>query len=171
MLVDDLTLIKALGKSAFGGVFLTSKQDTKEKFVSKQIDKREIAILKDINHENIIKLYEVKETPNYFYLVTEYCNGGALSYHLEKYQKKYNGIFSEKLVQYLVSAVKYLHDKRIIHRNIKLDNILVHYDSEECSKDKDLLKAKVKLIDFGFARYLKKENWLIILCLIILQKP
>ena len=175
MLVDDLTLIKPLGKGAFGEVFLTSKQGTKQKFATKQIDKKyaanpkakkyldnEIMILKDIDHENIVKLYDVKETSQYFYLVTEYCNGGGLSDCLEKYKEKNNAAFPEELVQYLmkqiVSALRYLHSKRILHRDIKLDNILVHYDSEEDRVNQNIMKAKVKMIDFGFARYLKKEE-------------
>jgi serine/threonine protein kinase len=175
MLVDDLTLIKELGKGAFGKVFLTSKQGSMQKFATKQIDKKyaanpkakryidnEISILKDINHENIVKLYDVKETSQYFYLVTEYCNGGALSDRLEDYKDIHNAPFPEELVQYLMrqimSAMKYLHGKKILHRDIKLDNILVHFNSEEDKKNNNLLKAKVKMIDFGFARYLKKEE-------------
>ena len=174
-MLDDFTFIKELGKGAFGKVFLTSKQGSMQKFATKQIDKKyaanpkakryidnEIAILKDINHENIVKLYDVKETSQYFYLVTEYCNGGALSDCLEEYKDTYNAPFPEEIVQYfmrqIMSAVKYLHGKKILHRDIKLDNILVHYDSEEDKKNKNLLKAKVKMIDFGFARYLKKEE-------------
>ena len=175
MLVDDLTLVKNLGKGAFGEVYLTSKQGTKERYATKKIDKKfasnprakkyidnEIAILKDIDHPNIVKLYDVKETSQYFYLVTEYCNGGDLSTCLEKYQDKYNKPFPEEIVQYLmkqiVSAIRYLHKKTILHRDIKLDNILINYDKEEDRRRANLLKAKVKLIDFGFARYLEKEK-------------
>ena len=175
MLVDDLTLIKPLGKGAFGEVYLTSKQGSKEKFATKKIDKKftlnpkakkyldnEIGILRDIDHPNIVKLYDVKETSQFYYLVTEYCNGGGLSDCLEQYQEKHNKAFPEEIVQYLmkqiVSALKYLHDKTILHRDIKLDNILVHFENEEDRRNKNMLKAKVKMIDFGFARYLKKEE-------------
>ena len=175
MLIDDLTLIKALGKGAFGEVYLTTKQGSKQKFATKKIDKKfaanpkarkylenEIAILKDISHENIVKLYEVKETSQYYYLVTEYCNGGDLSDCLDTYQEKYNKAFTEEIVQYLmkqiVSAIRYLHEKTILHRDLKLDNILVNFDNEEDRKENNILKAKVKIIDFGFARYLKKEE-------------
>ena len=175
MLVDDLTLIKPLGKGAFGEVYLTSKLGSKEKFATKKIDKKyalnprtkkyidnEIGVLRDINHDNIVKLHEVKETSQFYYLVIEFCNGGDLSGCLENYKKKNKKPFSEEIVQHLmkqiVSALRYLHKKRILHRDLKLDNILVNYENEQDLKNKNILKAKVKLIDFGFARYLKKEE-------------
>ena len=151
MLVEDLTLLKCLGKGAFGEVYLTSKQGTKQKFATKKIDKKftqnprakkyldnEINILKEINHPNIIKLYEVKETTQFSYLLMELCNGGGLSDCLEYYQKKYKKPFTEEIVQYLmkqiVSGINYLHEKNILHRDIKLDNILVNFDSDEIGR-------------------------------------
>ena len=175
MLVDDLTLLKCLGKGAFGEVYLTSKQGTKQKFATKKIDKKftsnprakkyfdnEKNILKELDHPNIIKLYEVHETTQYHYLVMELCNGGGLSECLDYYQKKYKKAFPEEVVQYLmrqiVSAINYLHKKNILHRDIKLDNILVNFDTEEDKKNKNMLKATVKIIDFGFARHLKSGD-------------
>ena len=175
MIVDDLALSKTLGKGAFGEVYLGIKQGTQKQFAIKKIDKKftsnpkakkyldnEISILRDINHPNIVKLYDVKETSNFYYLVTEYCNGGSLSDCLETYVEKYNKPFPEEVVQFLmrqiVSALSYLHKKTILNLDIKLDNILVHFDDENDIKKQNLLKAKVKMIDFGFARYLKKEE-------------
>ena len=171
MLVDDLTLAKCLGKGSFGEVYLTSKQGSKLKYATKRIDKKfaanprakkyldnEINILKEIDHPNIIKLYEVRETTQYYYLVMEFCNGGGLSDCLEEYKKKNRKPFPEEVVQYLmkqiIGAMNYLHGRHILHRDIKLDNILVNFDNEDDRKKKNMLKAKVKLIDFGFARHL-----------------
>ena len=173
MLVDDLTLLKVLGKGSFGEVYLTSKTGCKEKFATKKISKKfaqnpkakkyldnEINILKEISHPNIVKLYEVKETSTYYYLVTEYCNSGGLQELLDNYIKKNRKPFPEEVVQYfmkqIVDAIYYLHQHNILHRDIKLDNILVHYDSEKDKENNNLLKAKIKLIDFGFARHLNQ---------------
>ena len=175
MLVGDYTLTKSLGKGAFGEVYITSKQGTQEKFATKKIDKKfarnpkakkyidnEIKILKSIDHENIIKLYDQLETSQYYFLVTEYCNGGGLSDCLDYHINQYHKPFSEEVVQYLmrqiVSGIRYLHSKHILHRDIKLDNILVKFDTEEDKQKKNMLKAKVKIIDFGFARYLDPKE-------------
>ena len=175
MLVEDLTLIKCLGKGAFGEVYLTSKQGFKQKFATKKIDKKftqnprskkylenEINILKEIDHPNIIKLVEVHESSQFYYLVMELCNGGGLAECLEEYQKKNKKPFPEEIVQYLmkqiVDGINYLHKNKILHRDIKLDNILVNFDSEEDKKTKNMLKAKVKIIDFGFARHLNPSQ-------------
>ena len=171
MLIEDLTLIKCLGKGAFGEVYLTSRQGGKQKYATKKIDKKfvsrpkakkyldnEILILKEVDHPNIIKLYEVKETTQFFYLIMELCNGGSLTDRLEEHIKKYKRPFSEETVQYLmkqiISAINYLHLKNILHRDIKLDNILVNFDNDEDKRNNNMLKAKVKIIDFGFARHL-----------------
>ena len=110
---------------------------------------REIEILKNISHPNIIKLIEIKDTPKYCYIVTEYCNGGSLSNCLEKYQEKNNKAFPEEVVQYLmyqiVDAIKYLHKNEILHRDLKLDNILINYDNDNDRKNSNIMKGKIKI--------------------------
>ena len=145
MLVEDLTLIKILpyGDSNFD-LYLSSKIGDNRKFTTKVVEKsalrtnfnkdqnNEISILLDTNHPNIIKLFEIKETKDKIYLVKEYCNGEALQ---DMLFENNNEPFSEEIVQYimrqLIEAVKYLHNKKIICRDLKLDNIKINYEDEK----------------------------------------
>ena len=175
MIIEDLTLIKSVGKGSFGEVFLTSKKGTDQMFAVKKVSKslvlqdkvkkyfnNEIYILKQVNHPNIIKLYEIKQTLNNFYLVFDLCNGGGLSNCLEKYMKQNKRPFTQEIAQsiirQLVSGLQYLHNNKILHRDLKLDNVLLHFNSEEDKNNFNLLKAQVKIIDFGFARYLENDS-------------
>ena len=174
MLNNGFTKIKLIGKGAFGEVYLTSKKGSSIQYATKTIKKRiyaknkkaknylenELALLKEINHPNIVKLIEIQETSDYYHIITEYCNGGDLSSSLEKYQEKNNKAFSEEIVQHimrqLLSAINYLHEKKIFHRDLKTENILIHYDNEDDRLNNNIINGKIKLIDFGFARHFDK---------------
>ena len=176
MIVDNLNLEKCLGKGAFGEVYLTTKEgDDKKKYATKKIDreeiekgegikylKNEIIVLQYLNHPNIVKFEEVKKTKKHYYIVMEFCNGGELSKALEKYQEKNGKPFTEELVQHfmrqIIDAFKYIHERKIIHRDVKLDNILISYDNEKDKEEMNLLKAKAKIIDFGFACKMDKSG-------------
>ena len=175
MIIDSLFLIKCIGKGEFGEVFLTSKKGTDQMFAVKKVSKslvlqekvkkyfnNEIYILKNANHPNIIKLYEIKQTLNNFYLVFDLCNGGTLSNCLEKYMKLNKKPFpqdiAQSIIRQLVSGLQCLHHKKILHRKIALDNVLLHFNREEDKNNFNLLKAQVKIIDFGFARYLENDS-------------
>lgn len=176
MQVEDIILLQSIGKGSFGEVFLTNRTGVPGKlFATKKVAKslvatekvkkyfnNEIFILRNLDHPNIIKYYELKETLNNYYLVFEFCNGGGLTSCMEKYKKKYGTALPEEIVQHLmrqtVKGLQYLHNKKILHRDIKCDNIMVHYPTEEDNKNINLLKAQVKIIDFGFARYLEEDT-------------
>ena len=171
--LNDLILGKKLGSGAFGDVFISKISGSDKVYATKRLQKsryeknpkaysylvNEIEILSKLNHENIIRLYNSDlETPKYKYLITEYCNGGDLNGILEYYKDEKNRLFTEEEVQYImrqiISGIKYLHvDNKIIHRDLKLENIMLHYENEEDRLQKNILKAKIKIIDFGFARY------------------
>ena len=175
MIVDNLVLEKCLGKGAFGEVYLTSKKGTDQKFATKKLEreqiekseamkylKNEIIILQNLKHPNIVRYEDVKKTKKHFYIVMEFCNGGELSKALEKYQKKFGKPFSQEIVQHLmrqiIDAFKYIHGLKIIHRDIKLDNILLNFDTEEDKENLNMMKAQCKIIDFGFACRISKSG-------------
>ena len=176
MKVDNLLLLKQLGEGSFGKVYLTNYIGDNKLYATKIYDREplekdekrmkyfncEINFLNKLNHPNIVKFIDAKKTKNHFYLVTEYCNGGELEEALEEYKKKYGKPFSEEIVQYLMrqilDAFNYLHNAGVMHRDIKLENILLHYESEEDKKNLNLMKAIPKIIDFGFAIYLGGEK-------------
>ena len=177
MQVDNLFLEKLIGKGAFGEVHLTRIKGDNKIYATKVYDrerieqkdhckkgeesdamkylKNEILILYSLDHPNILKLKEVKKTKKHFYIVTDYCNGGELRAALDKYMLINGKPFSEEMVQYfmrqIMSGFNYLHGKNIMHRDIKLENILLNYDSEQDKNNFNLMKAKIKIIDFGFA--------------------
>ena len=173
MIIDDLTLIQPIARGAFGNVYLAKKENSKNRFAVKEIAREylknkkiknylnnHVQFLTKIDNPKILKLIGIKETKMYYYLILEYCNGGTLSDCLDYYTEKNNEKpFSEEIVQYLmkqiVSAIYYLHQKNIVHRNLKLDNILINFDSEEDRKNRNMLKAKIKIKDFAFARHIK----------------
>ena len=175
MILDEYTLIKSLGKGAFGEVFLTTKKGSNELYATKQLNKdifdnrntkkyflNEINILKELSHPNIVKFADLKRTANHFYIMMEYCNGGELCKTLEAHISKTGRPFSEEVVQSLmkqiISAFQYIHGKDIIHRDIKLENILLNYNTNEDKENKNVIKATVKIIDFGFAARMEKTG-------------
>ena len=169
MIIDEYTITKPIGKGAFGDVYLGTKRGSPIKYAFKKLNKakylknpkvfkyfeNEISILKDVNHPNIIKIYDVKETFEDAYIITEYCNGGTLEQYLDNYKK-----LSEEIVQYImkqiIEVMKYLSNKKIMHRDFSLENILINFDDENDKDNDNIMKGRIKIIDFGFARYLKK---------------
>ena len=164
--IDDFILLKLLRKNAYGEVYLSTKKGSNEYFIIKKINRLKVdkpnttknldherRILKVLNHQNICKLKDYKKGE---YLVMEYVNGGCLSDCLKKYQKIYNSSFSEDIVQHLmrqiIDAFKYIHGNNIMHRDIKLENIMVNFSNDNDRKNLNLLKAQVKIIDFSLAK-------------------
>ena len=176
MQIDNYILQKQLGEGAFGKVLETKlKTDPSKLFATKVYERKKIEgtphfnyltnecnILHELNHPNIVKLVDVKKTKNHYYIIMEYCNGGELAGALEKYKEKYGKPFSEELVQYfmrqIIDAFKYIHANGVIHRDIKLENILLHYKTEEDKNNLNLMNATAKIIDFGFACKISGNN-------------
>ncbi|XP_064353129.1 serine/threonine-protein kinase SIK1 [Dromaius novaehollandiae] len=145
---------RTLGKGNFAVVKLARHRVTKTQVAIKIIDKtrldpsnlekiyREVQIMKLLNHPHIIKLYQVMETKDMLYIVTEFAKNGEMFDHLTS-----NGHLSEnearKKFWQILSAVEYCHSHHIVHRDLKTENLLL--DSN----------MNIKLADFGFGNFYK----------------
>ena len=158
--LDDYLITKELGKGSYAVVKLAVHKVTKLKYAIKIYSrqtltdrqkrntvKNEINILKQIDNENIMKLYDVIDTPSNLYLVLEYINGVNLIQIIKN--EKPHFIKEERaklLFSKVVKGISYCHKKNIFHRDIKLENVLVLKDNT------------VKIIDFGFAVKCNRET-------------
>ncbi|CAK7269010.1 hypothetical protein SEPCBS57363_003384 [Sporothrix epigloea] len=157
--VGNYTLGRLIGKGSFGKVYLASHKLTNgSKVVLKSANKDDSNLAREIHHHrqfvhpHIARLYEVIVTESMVWLVLEYCQGDELYNYLLKHGKlpfdKVQRIFTQ-----LVGAVSYVHLQSCVHRDLKLENILL--DKHE----------NVKLVDFGFTReYEGKSNYLQTFC-------
>ena len=177
--IEDLILIKELGHGGYGKVYLSKKLNYNIYYATKKIQRApidsnseklkkfhaEINIMNTLHHENIIRYYGIKKTNNYYYVIMEYANGGDLHDCLEEYIKKYHRPFPEEIVQYLmrqiVEAVAFIHSYNVIHRDLKLENIMVNFDSEKDKQDLNMMRAKIKIIDFGVSKTEAKATTII----------
>ncbi|CCU76789.1 putative serine-threonine protein kinase [Blumeria hordei DH14] len=157
--VGNYALGRLIGKGSFGKVYLASHKLTNgSKVVLKSAKKDDSNLAREIHHHrqfihpHIARLYEVIITENLVWLVLEYCPGDELYNYLLKH-----GTLSVEKVQkvftQLVGAVAYVHAASCVHRDLKLENIML--DRNE----------NVKLCDFGFTReYEGKGNYLQTYC-------
>uniref|UniRef100_A0A8C1TS65 non-specific serine/threonine protein kinase n=1 Tax=Cyprinus carpio TaxID=7962 RepID=A0A8C1TS65_CYPCA len=127
---------RTLGKGNFAVVKLARHRITKTEVAIKIIDKtqldavnlekiyREVQIMKMLDHPHIIKLYQVMETKNMLYLVTEYAKNGEIFDYLAKHGRLSEPEARRKFWQ-ILSAVEYCHNRNIVHRDLKAENLLL----------------------------------------------
>ncbi len=110
--------------------------------------KYETDLMKKLNHPNITKILEMFEDEKYFLIIMEYINGGNLFSFVKKRRK-----LSEKTAKFLfrqiILGIKYIHEQNIVHRDIKLENLLID------------LNNNVKICDFGIGRKINSKNQLL----------
>ncbi|XP_008297131.1 MAP/microtubule affinity-regulating kinase 3-like isoform X2 [Stegastes partitus] len=148
--VGNYRLLKTIGKGNFAKVKLARHILTGREVAIKIIDKtqlnptslqklfREVRIMKILNHPNIVKLFEVIETEKTLYLVMEYASGGEVFDYLVAHGRMKEKEARAKFRQ-IVSAVQYCHQKHIVHRDLKAENLLLDAD------------MNIKIADFGFS--------------------
>lgn len=146
------TLDKILGQGAFASVYKCIEKSTGHIRAVKVVNKQglcmehfnlrqkltEIQALKELDHPNILKIYEIYEDKRSFYIVMEYCSGGELFDVVIK-RRHFTDREAQTIMFQLLSAVSYFHDRNIIHRDLKPENILLE-DSKEFF---------IKIADFG----------------------
>ena len=102
----------------------------------------EVAVLRSVDHPNIVKLYDFFDEKRYYYMAIELMEGGEL---FERIVKKtfYNEMDARGLVRILLDALAYLHHRGIVHRDLKPENLLLKSPFNDFD---------IKLADFGFVR-------------------
>jgi len=147
---------KYINKGHMARVYILKNQDTNEYFAGKIISKEkltgkqknrlrpEIRIHKQLNHDNIVKFVSFFETPDSYVIVLELCSLSLLE--LIKSRKRLTENEVRYYIKQIIEGLKYLHDKKIIHRDLKLGNIFLTED------------LKIKLGDFGLSTQLSYDG-------------
>ena len=158
-------ILSKLGSGSFGKVFLAQNKYTKEKVAMKQIKKSnkdllsdgkirdEIDILKKLDHPDIVRIIESFNTKDSYVLVTEYCEGGEL---FDQVRNQLSETQIAVIFRQLLSGLAYLHSHNIVHRDLKLENILIKEIEKSKKTGEELFK--IKIIDFGTARIFDKKR-------------
>ena len=152
---ENYEIIKKIGAGPLGSVYKAKNIYLKNIVAIKMIKKMEnnkeddltiknqINILKKLNHPNIVKIYSFYCNDKYYQIITEFCKKGELYQYIKK-------SFSEKqlaiIFYQILSGLAYLHDKKVIHRNIKPKNIMVLEKEEDINSKEEYLW--IKIIDF-----------------------
>lgn len=140
----EIRAVKVISKSKF-----RSEQDRALHF-SQLRD--EINIMKEMAHDNIIKFFEVYEDAGFLNIVMECCKGGEL---FDRIKAQPSGSFSEKdacgVLKQIISGIKYMHDNKIAHCDLKPDNFLFLTEKPD---------AALKIIDFGMSKHVQRRKYL-----------
>ncbi|XP_044714815.1 kinase [Hirsutella rhossiliensis] len=151
--IKDFEIIKPISKGAFGSVYLSKKKSTGEYFAIKVLKKADMVAKNQVGNvkaeraimmwqgqsEFVAKLYWTFSSKDYLYLVMEYLNGGDCASLI----KVLGGLPEDWVTKYLgevVLGVEHLHERDVIHRDLKPDNLLIDQ------------KGHLKLTDFGLSR-------------------
>ena len=161
---DQYKIIKKLGKGAYGtvwkvrnintGLFRAMKRIKKMRNNMNKINEivNEIEILKNLDHPNIVKIFEFFIEADGYYIITEYCHGGELFQAI-----KLKGFFSEdkaaNIIYQVFNAMNYCHNTiKVIHRDLKPENIMIE------SIDNETGYYNIKIIDFGTATIIQSDK-------------
>jgi len=167
---DEYKAIKMIGKGSFAKVYLVESRSTNKQYAVKAFAKEaviqtsknnpkatmfnEIDIMRALDHDNIIKLYEVHESERSIYLIMELIQGKPLQEPLTKltFKRDYSQGQIIEMIRSILDALAYMASKGIMHRDLKPDNILVDRT------------GKLKIVDFGLATYIDVPEYIFKKC-------
>ena len=182
--IDKLfTIIRQLGKGSSGTVFLMREIKSEKYYAVKRVslnllkDKRnnkyffqEIENLISIKNKNVTGInYEMPyiKDNNFVYIIMEYCNGKSLYDYVEYYKKDFKQNLSENDIQFifkqLIAGLSYMIRMNIFHRDLKLENIMLQFDSytnyhRDIDYNKFSLKdGTIKICDLGFSKKITSD--------------
>jgi RAC serine/threonine-protein kinase len=151
--IEDFNLIKVLGKGNYGKVLLATLKNKPDNYFALKVIKKsslideeslehvlaENRVLHTLDHPFLVKLYNSFQSEDHLYFVMEYVSGGELFFHIGREKR-----FSEERVRFYASeillALHYLHQKGIVYRDLKLENLLLD------------TKGHIKITDFGLCK-------------------
>lgn len=150
---------KVLGHGASGEVYLVTNKENGRQYACKVVKKNanmndaqsmstEIEIMKRVRHRNIVSMYELYETPKCLWIILELVDGGDL-YHFLANAVEYNEVVASRQLKQVLQGVHYLHSMGVVHRDLKLDNILLSGALDQC---------EVKIADFGLSALVRLDE-------------
>ena len=161
--IDFYKYGRLIGQGAFGKVNLGLNVLTGRVVAIKSFNKKnlnspnnenmkkiiyETNLMKKLNHPNITKILEMFEDEKYILIIMEYINGGNLFSFVKK-RRKLTEKISKILFKQIILGIKHIHSQNIVHRDVKLENILID------------LNNTIKICDFGIGRILSSQNELL----------
>lgn len=160
LLKKTYTILKQIGKGSSGVVHLVYHKELNQHFACKVIEKSgpindvqsmktEIEIMKLVKHPRVVSLHQLFETPKCMWLILELVESGGLRSKLSSMKRRFPESLSAKITKQMLEGIQYLHNQGIVHRDIKIDNILF---------EGNVQTGSVKIADFGLSALLTGEK-------------
>lgn len=164
--IEDYIIGKQIGQGAYATVFFGLHRESGKKVAIKIYEKYklldpqrrksvrcEIRLMERLRHPNIVIFHDALDTPKQIYIIMDFVGGGSLHHFLKKRPgRRLDDQLAKRLIYQVAQGIKYLHDRHIVHRDIKLENLLLDDN------------GVVKIIDFGFSTIVPPGKRLKIFC-------
>lgn len=164
--VEDYILGKQIGQGAYATVYFGLHKETNRKVAIKIYEKYklldpqrrksvkcEIRLMERMKHPNVVVFHDALDTPKQIYIIMDFMSGGSLHHFLKRRPgRRLEDQVAKRLFYQVCQGIRYLHDRHIVHRDVKLENLLLDEN------------GTVKIIDFGFSTIVPPGKKLKIFC-------